>query len=557
MSITPYISTYNVLQIEIYLDKNLTALNIFLKSADIRYELNKIPSGKLRFIDANPDTGKGDQQSEIVGLELNKPIEIKVSTNDGMKTLFKGIVYRLEANVYPDVGFETKIECKDLGVGLISEFEQVANEDFETKMNRFLDETEVTLNSDVSLASFGKEMVTKNPGTTAWDYIVGYLDSLGFMTNIREGEFNIYNSIEPEELVKYTAQNGINIFEFEGKEEEIVGNVELRYWSSQDQNTQSLTSPTIDSNTSRTEVLELGTTNYEKETIQQMAKARAAKNSLSKIKGKLKTYGNITAKCGEYLQTEKASSAIDGKPLLISVEHHTIENGCWNTEYHFGLENNQSFAQSISSSTSSTAQQIGQTNTVNGLQIGIVTKIFDDDENEFRIKVRIPSTSAENDEGVWARLSSIQAGNERGGFFIPEVDDEVIIGCFNNNPDTPVILGKLYSSAKPPPLPITKENYIQGLVSKENTKILINDEDKSIEISTDKGNKLLISDGEKGFILEDQNGNKIIMNQSGITLDSAKDIKLKATGNITIEGLKNTIKASSILELKGSLININ
>ena len=257
------------------------------------------------------------------------------------------------------------------------------------------------------------------------------------------------------------------------------------------------------------------------------------------------------------IKTEKVNASIDGKPLLITAEHHTIENGCWDTEYNFGLESSNSFAQNISASTANNAERVGQTNTMQGLQIGIVTQIVNDHENEFRIKVRIPSTSTENDEGVWARLASIQAGNEHGGFFIPNLEDEVIVGCFNNNPDTPVILGKLYSSAKPPPLPITEDNFVQGFVSKEKTKILMNDEDKSVEISTNNGNKLLISDDERGFLLEDENGNKLMMNQDGITLESSKDITLKATGNITIEGIQHAIKASGTMELSGALIQLN
>lgn len=556
MSTTPYIPEYNVLQIEVHIDGSLTELHTYLKKVEIHYELNKIPAAKLRFIEANPDVGEGEQLLEGT-LEINKPIEIKINTNEGVKTLFKGVIYRLQKNADPNAGFEVKLECKDIASNLTSKLDQVANEDFETKMDRFLQEVNITKNNAVQLKSFGKEIVTKNPETTPWDYIVGYMDSLGFMTNIREGEYNIYDSTEPTETITYTAKNGTNVFEFEGKEEEIVGNVELRYWQPKDQKVIAITSPTEATNTAGSEIVEMGTTPYTKETVQQMAKARAAKHSLSSIKGKLKTYGNASAKCGEYLQTEKLNPSIDGKPLLISAEHHTIENGSWHTEYNFGLESSNSFVQNISASTSNNTERIGQTNTVQGLQIGIVTEIINDPENEFRIKVRIPSTSTENDEGVWARLASIQAGNEQGGFFIPNVEDEVILGCFNNNPDTPVILGKLYSSTNPPPLPITEDNFVQGFVSKENTKILINDEDKSVEISTNNGNKLLVSDDEQGFLLEDENGNKLMMNQDGITLESSKDITLKAKGNINIEGVQNNMKASATMTLSGGLIQLN
>jgi uncharacterized protein involved in type VI secretion and phage assembly len=170
--------------------------------------------------------------------------------------------------------------------------------------------------------------------------------------------------------------------------------------------------------------------------------------------------------------------------------------------------------------------------------------------------VRIPSL-AENGEGVWARLATLNASNEMGSYFIPSVNDEVILGCLGNNPDTPIILGSLFSSKNAMPFPIKKENYVKGFVTKEGTKVILDDEKKFIELSTKKGNKLLISDDEKGFVLEDENKNKIVMNKDGISIESSKDVIIKAKGNIQIESVQNNIKASGIMELKGSMIKLN
>jgi uncharacterized protein involved in type VI secretion and phage assembly len=190
------------------------------------------------------------------------------------------------------------------------------------------------------------------------------------------------------------------------------------------------------------------------------------------------------------------------------------------------------------------------------LQIGVVVQIEEDPNNEFRIKVRIPALS-ENGEGVWARLATLNASSEMGSYFIPNVDDEVILGCLGNNPDTPVILGSLYSSAKPMPFPIESDNFKKGFVTKEGTQIILDDEKKAIELSTKKGNKLLISDDEKGFVLEDENQNKITMNQDGISIESCKDFIVKATGDVKIEGVGCNVKASGNMELKGTMIKIN
>jgi uncharacterized protein involved in type VI secretion and phage assembly len=164
---------------------------------------------------------------------------------------------------------------------------------------------------------------------------------------------------------------------------------------------------------------------------------------------------------------------------------------------------------------------------------------------------------SENGEGVWARLATLNASADMGSYFLPDVNDEVIVGCLGNNPDTPVILGSLYSSTKAMPFPIAAENYTKGFVTKEGTRIIMDDEKKSIEISTKKGNKLTISDDLKGFELVDENQNKITMDNQGITIESCKDFNVKAKGNIKVEGVQAAIESSAKLDLKGGIINLN
>jgi uncharacterized protein involved in type VI secretion and phage assembly len=247
---------------------------------------------------------------------------------------------------------------------------------------------------------------------------------------------------------------------------------------------------------------------------------------------------------------------IDAEILLITQEVHKIENGCWKTQYTFGLESERSFTENTTSGINNSQAQIGQSNSINGLQIGIVTQIEEDPNNQFRVKVRMPMLS-ENGEGVWARLATLNASTEMGSYFIPSVDDEVIVGCLGNNPDTPIILGSLYSSSHAMPFPIAQENYLKGFVTKEGTKIMMDDEKKSIELSTKKGNKLTISDDLKGFVIEDENKNKITLNDQGITIESCKDFNIKAKGNIKVEGMQIAQEASAKMDLKGGIINLN
>lgn len=554
MAVTPYTPEYNTLQLDIFINGENEGLHTVLKKAEVHYELNKIPYAKLHFISSNPDIDPEDNPLQSDVLSVTDEIELKVTSGEESETLFKGIVYKVAKNADPSSGFETKIDCKDLCVNLTSQLEVVADETFAEKMDRFLQE--VSVSNEVELAAFGEEVVTKTQNVSPWDYIISYLDGLGYMTNIREGIFTIFDSTGEMAEATYLGKNGVNVFEFEGRQEESVADVQVQYWNPETQAVETQESSTDVENATGTEVIDMSQSNFTPETLSQIAKAIAAKNRLATVKGKVKTFGNLQAKYGENITFEKVNEHIDETPLLIREEHHTIENGLWTTEYSFGLEDNKSFAEKINGDASNNTTRTGQNNNVQGLQIGVVTQIEDDPKNEFRIRVRIPSI-ASSAEGVWARLASFQAGSERGAFFIPEVEDEVILGCLNNNPDTPVILGKLYSSSKPMPFPIEADNNIQGIVSREGTKIVIDDKDKSVEISTEQGNKLLISDKEKGFVLEDENGNSIKMNSDGITIESAKDIILKASGNVNVEGAKSSLKAQSKMELSGQIITLN
>jgi len=114
----------------------------------------------------------------------------------------------------------------------------------------------------------------------------------------------------------------------------------------------------------------------------------------------------------------KVNDAIDGKRVLISGELHTIENGCWRTEYTLGLESEKSFSENANKQSANPQALIGQTNLVSGLQIGIVMQIEEDPKKEYRIKVRIPAL-AESGNGVWARLATLNGSTSMGSFLFP------------------------------------------------------------------------------------------------------------------------------------------
>ena len=69
---------------------------------------------------------------------------------------------------------------------------------------------------------------------------------------------------------------------------------------------------------------------------------------------------------------------------------------------------------------------------VHGLQIGVVVKLENDPDGEFRILVKVPVID-NNADGLWTRVASLDAGSNRGAFFMPEIGDEVIGYSDNRN----------------------------------------------------------------------------------------------------------------------------
>ncbi|NQU52332.1 MAG: type VI secretion system tip protein VgrG, partial [Bacteroidetes bacterium] len=194
----------------------------------------------------------------------------------------------------------------------------------------------------------------------------------------------------------------------------------------------------------------------------------------------------------------------------------------------------------------------GLVSAVNGLQIGIVTQLENDPDGEDRIKVKLPIVDNQS-EGIWARVSTLDAGENRGSFFRPEIDDEVIVGFINGNPKDAIVLGMMNSSAKPAPITATDDNHEKGFVTRSEMKVIFNDDEVSMTLETPNGNKIVISDADGGIKMEDENGNFIEMNSDGITIESASAINYKSATDMTIEsGTSLDIKAGTQLKAEGA-----
>jgi len=287
-------------------------------------------------------------------------------------------------------------------------------------------------------------------------------------------------------------------------------------------------------------------THLTEQELQVWADALLLRSRLAKVRGYVTFQGYADIKPGNTIALNGVGERFNGTSFVAAVRH-TIGKGNWLTEVQFGLAPEQFIAKNSISIPAAG----GLLPSISGLHIGKVIQLQDDPEGEDRILVKIPVIDNE-DEGIWARIASLDAGENRGAFFRPEIDDEVVLGFFDDDPRSPVILGMLNSSARPAPISASDDNPEKGFITREELKLLFNDETKVITVETPNGNTLSISDENGGIMMEDENGNSLTMNADGITLNSSKDLILKAAGDVTIEGVNVAAKASAEFTGEGS-----
>lgn len=196
---------------------------------------------------------------------------------------------------------------------------------------------------------------------------------------------------------------------------------------------------------------------------------------------------------------------------------------------------------------------------IKGVAIAVVTN-NQDPENEGRVKLKYPWRNDE-DESQWARVITFMAGNEMGGYFLPQVNDEVLVAFEKGDINYPYVIGSLWSGKmKPPENNSDGENNRRLIKSRSGHKIILDDKNGSEKIE-------IMDKTEKNLITIDTASNTI-------TITTDKDILLKApNGKITLEamqlelksqaaakieaGANLDIKASANMTIKGAMVMIN
>ncbi|HJY84304.1 MAG TPA: phage baseplate assembly protein V [Candidatus Binatia bacterium] len=194
-----------------------------------------------------------------------------------------------------------------------------------------------------------------------------------------------------------------------------------------------------------------------------------------------------------------------------------------------------------------------------GVVVGVVTNNRDPD-NMHRVKVRFPWLSNEV-ESNWARVATPMAGKDRGAYFLPEVNDEVLVAFEHGRVDHPYVLGCLWNGQDTAPENNTdRENNHRTIKSRSGHVVRLNDAagKETIEIIDKSGNnKIVVNTADNSIIIEARADITIKSATGKLTLE-ANGIELKSQAGITAQATQSMdLKANAQVTVKGATINLN
>lgn len=524
--------------------------------------VNKIATATLVIQDGEANTGQfplTDGDSFTPG----NNIEISAGDSNTTSTIFKGIIIKQSIKVRTGVAPQLIVDCKH----------KVIKATIGRKSAYFHDQTDDSILSDIleangfssaeldleSTTLSHKEMVQYH--TSDWDFILSRAEANGQVLITGDNKISTKKPTVGDE-VTLPLLHGATIIELDAEMDcrNQFKSVRSKSWDMASQEVAETESSAPRNLTEEGSLLatELADVAAPEEFFlnhggsltgderQAWADAYLLKSRLSKIRGRVKFQGIAALNPGDTIELSGLGARFNGKAFVSGVrQDYTLGDG-WKTQAQFGHTPDWFIEQDQIT----VPKGGGLIPGVVGLHTGIVTDIVDPD-GEKRVRVCMPYVDQDN-EGVWARMALADAGNERGLFFRPEVNDEVVLGFLSDDPRYPVILGMLHSSKNVAPIEPTADNFKKGYTSREKLKLTFDDEIKEVILETPGENKVIISDDKQGISLEDQSGHKITTEPASISIKDSKSNEIHIdvnSGIIKVKGNSKVIVDAPQIEL--------
>ncbi|MDO4261617.1 MAG: phage baseplate assembly protein V [Eubacteriales bacterium] len=233
--------------------------------------------------------------------------------------------------------------------------------------------------------------------------------------------------------------------------------------------------------------------------------------------------------------------------------------------------------------------------------------VVENNNPDFKGMVKVEFTVWETGKNMceWVRLMAPAAGPGYGWYWVPEIDETVLVGFIGGSLKRPFLLGSLYpGGAAMVSESFDENNRKKHLRTKGGVDLLLTDEDQkqTIKLTTPKGtvvlvddeneivsvadkdagntirmdckkgettilskSKLLLKAGEKTQLQMDGSSGEISLKASKVAVSADNEIGLKATAALKAEGAQVKIsgqsqvdvQSSGPLSAKGAVVKIN
>jgi Rhs element Vgr protein len=180
-----------------------------------------------------------------------------------------------------------------------------------------------------------------------------------------------------------------------------------------------------------------------------------------------------------------------------------------------------------------------------------------DPEKLGRVRVQFLWQKEQDEEMItpWIRIAQPYGGEDKGFYFIPEINEEVMIGFENGNAEKPYVVGTLWhGEQKPREKAFTETNNYKSILSRNKHQITFFDDHEGkgyITIKDCAGNLIAINADDNIIEIYSQGNiklladNDIIMEAgNNFTMKAGADISLNAGANIDETAGKNVIIGS-------------
>lgn len=160
---------------------------------------------------------------------------------------------------------------------------------------------------------------------------------------------------------------------------------------------------------------------------------------------------------------------------------------------------------------------------LNSLQLARVTDNTDP-ESRGRVKVQLQTVVVE----LWASVVAPSAGQNYGASFIPRLDEIVVVGFLN--PDTPLVLGSIWSGTDSVPEDINNQEDQYIIRTPAGTVVEFNDnEGPKVELRTQSGYRVTVTEENGGEVQIQRGSQSVTLSASSVDIDASGPVNINAS----------------------------